>query len=178
MKSVTFVALLILSISLVASIVAGLVFISDIIYKRDQRPALIAIESKGNMIGSEAIKKDVLPLLQENAGDLWLNADAQRGAKLFRQCLICHNAQKNGPNGVGPNLYDVYKRRPASLEKFPYSKAMRNFGETHKIWDYQTLNLYLEAPKKVVVGTSMAFFGIKKARDRADLIRYLKCLPR
>ena len=33
---------------------------------------------------------------------------------------------------------------------------------------------YLEAPQKTIPGTKMAFAGLKKPQDRADVIAYLK----
>jgi len=42
------------------------------------------------------------------------------------------------------------------------------------IWDKTSLNDYLEAPKKYVKGTRMAFAGLKKQADRDNLIAYLQ----
>jgi cytochrome c len=56
------------------------------------------------------------------------------------------------------------------VEGFKYSKAMQESGLT---WDEATLDKYLTKPKDVVPKTKMAFAGIKKADQRADVIAYL-----
>jgi cytochrome c len=45
-----------------------------------------------------------------------------------------------------------------------------------KVWDYDTLNVYLENPKGVVPGTKMIFPGAKAEEDRANVIAYLRTL--
>ena len=42
------------------------------------------------------------------------------------------------------------------------------------VWDEETLDAYLKAPKKYVKGTRMAFTGLKKDEDRANVIEYIK----
>lgn len=42
------------------------------------------------------------------------------------------------------------------------------------IWNEETLDVYLENPKRYIPGTKMLFNGIKKKSERADLIAYLK----
>lgn len=42
------------------------------------------------------------------------------------------------------------------------------------IWGEGTLFEYLENPKKYIPGTKMAFAGLKKPQERADVIAFLK----
>ena len=42
------------------------------------------------------------------------------------------------------------------------------------MWGENTLYDYLLNPKKYIPGTKMVFAGLKKPKDRADLIAYLK----
>src|SRR6185503_4621979 len=34
-------------------------------------------------------------------------ADPAKGQQVFNKCMACHNADKGGPNQLGPNLWDV-----------------------------------------------------------------------
>ena len=47
------------------------------------------------------------------------------------------------------------------------------YGED-KVWSEELLDAYLENPKGVVKGTRMAFRGLKKPEQRADVIAYLR----
>jgi cytochrome c len=96
--------------------------------------------------------------------------DAEKGKKVFNQCRACHVTTK-GMNRVGPSLHAVVGRESGTVEKFKYSKANLSSDVT---WDEATLFKYLEAPMKFMPGTKMAFAGLKKPQDRADVIAYLK----
>ena len=98
--------------------------------------------------------------------------DAANGEKVFRKCKACH-AVEAGKNKVGPSLHNIINQPVAAVEKYKYSKAMIAYGEGGAVWDEATLGAYLEAPRKAVKGTKMAFAGLKKPGDRADVIAYL-----
>lgn len=96
--------------------------------------------------------------------------DAAAGEKVFRKCKACHTLEA-GKNKVGPSLHGLFGRKAGSVEGFKYSDAMKESGIT---WDAETLNQYLTKPKDMVPGTRMAFPGLKKEEDRANLIAYLQ----
>lgn len=96
--------------------------------------------------------------------------DAVKGEKVFKKCKACHYVVKE-KNKTGPHLVAVLGRAAGSLEEYKYSKAMKASG---LVWDEETLAAYLKAPKKYVTGTKMAFAGLKKDKDVADVIAYLK----
>lgn len=99
-----------------------------------------------------------------------LTGDVASGEKVFTQCKTCHVAEK-GVNRVGPSLWGVVGRHSGSIEGFRYSPANKNSGI---VWSEEELFKYLEAPQKTIPGTYMAFAGLKKPQDRADVIAYLK----
>lgn len=99
--------------------------------------------------------------------------DAVKGKRVFAKCRACHKVDA-GKHGVGPSLHGVVDRAVASAEGFKkYSKAMKAYGEG-KVWSEDLLDAYLENPKGVVKGTRMAFGGLKKPAQRADVIAYLR----
>jgi cytochrome c len=99
-----------------------------------------------------------------------LTGDAAAGEKTFAQCKACHQVAP-GKNGVGPSLAGIVGRTAGQVAGFNYSAANKNSGVT---WAEETLFEYLEAPQKFMPGTKMAFAGLKKPQDRANVIAYLK----
>ena len=100
--------------------------------------------------------------------------DAAKGEKVFKRCKACHYVDKD-INKTGPTLLNVMGRTAGSLENYKkYSKAMIAAGEGGLVWDDASLTEYLRKPKAYIKGTKMAFAGLKKDSQLADVIAYLK----
>ena len=107
--------------------------------------------------------------------------DAKKGKKVFAKCKACHKVAA-GKRGVGPNLNGVIGRTAGTLAKFKYSKDMKAAGVKGLVWTEENLFKYLANPKPYVgsfIGkkkakTRMVFKGLKKPKDRENLIAYLK----
>lgn len=102
--------------------------------------------------------------------------DTEAGKVVFKKCVACHAADTT-TNKVGPHLGDLIGRTAGTVEGYTYSKAMKDAGAAGLVWDEAHLTEYLVAPKAKVPGTKMAFAGIKKPDELANLVAYLKTLP-
>jgi cytochrome c len=101
------------------------------------------------------------------------DGDATKGKAVFARCAICHNVEKDGGNGVGPNLFGIVGRKSATAEGFNYSAAMKAANLT---WTDENLAKYIAGPAKMVPGNKMAFGGIAQKSQIADVIAYLHTL--
>ena len=99
--------------------------------------------------------------------------DAAAGKNVFKKCAACHFYNKE-KNRVGPHLVGIFDRKAGAVDKFKYSKALKKLAEGGLIWDEGNLDKYLEAPRKFIKRGKMAFAGLKKPKDRADVIAFLK----
>jgi cytochrome c len=99
--------------------------------------------------------------------------DAAAGEKVFAKCKACHVADAD-TNKIGPTLKGVVGRTAGTHEGFKYSKAMVEAGQGGLVWDDAALKTYLHDPKGTVKGTKMAFVGLKKDDEIANVIAYLK----
>lgn len=98
--------------------------------------------------------------------------DPTAGEKVFKKCKACHVVDKE-KNRLGPHLIGLFGRTSGTVEGFAskYSKAMK---EAAIVWDEATLDEYLADPKGYIPKNKMAFRGLPKEDDRANVIAYLK----
>lgn len=115
--------------------------------------------------GGAVKEKEVIKI-----GQLMAAASAERGQKVAKKCLACHTFDKGGANKVGPNLWGVLGNQMAQNAGFAYSPALSGMSQG---WDYNNLYAFLNNPKKFMKGTKMAFVGLRKPQDIADMIAYM-----
>ena len=96
--------------------------------------------------------------------------DAAAGEKVFLKCKVCHQVGEGAKNGVGPSLNGLFGRKSGTVEGYSYSDANKNSG---KVWTQQAMFDYLENPRAAIPGTIMAFAGLRKPEDRANVIAYI-----
>ena len=125
--------------------------------------------------GTPAVPAPVaLPAFKpEEVAQAAATANAQAGAAIFKKCVTCHTAEKDGPNKVGPGLWGVVGRPKASHGGFTYSDAMKAKGGN---WTLEDLAAFAHKPKEFVPGTKMMFPGIAEPADLSDLLAYLNTL--
>jgi cytochrome c len=99
--------------------------------------------------------------------------DPARGSRVFEQCAACHSVVP-GEHMTGPSLAKVWNQKAASAGGFSrYSEALKR---ANVVWSEATLDAWLVKPERLLPGTSMTFPGIKEAKDRQDVIAYLKAV--
>lgn len=101
--------------------------------------------------------------------EVYAAADAGAGERLWRQCQACHKLEDDA-NGVGPYLHGVVDRPKHEADGYAYSDALLSQDGQ---WSPENLSEFLENPKDYAPGTKMAYRGMSKVEDRANLIAYL-----
>lgn len=117
---------------------------------------------------AEAMASPVLAMVGEMS--------VEDGMKVAKKCAACHSFDEGGKNKVGPPLWGILNRTAGAGDTFKYSDAMKAFGENGGSWDYAALDGFLANPKGFVPNTKMSFAGLKKDKDRAAILAYLRTL--
>ncbi len=98
-------------------------------------------------------------------------AKLSEGERLWFQCRACHTLKAKEPHKLGPNLHGFMNVRAGSRRGFRYSKALKN---TKLVWNYKNLDKWIERPNSVISGHRMVYSGMRDARKRAVLIKFMK----
>jgi cytochrome c len=143
------------------------VLTADLLYQ-PKKIAKRGFQIEVSVDGKPVVKKEEKPV---DLAALMKVADVTRGAKIFKKCASCHTIGKGEAARVGPNLFGIIGRARASFSGFAYSDAMKKKGGA---WDKDSINQFITKPKDFIAGTKMAFPGLKKPQDRADVILFLE----
>lgn len=152
--------------------------------------AMVIPFATGFLYGEEDLAEDVYVIAAEEpgagaapvaeepkgpaeVGPLLASADVEAGLKLAKRCTACHAFEDGGPNKTGPALWNIVNAPKGGIDGYKYSDALAGFGGN---WGYEELNQFLYNPKAYVKGTKMAFKGLNKDKDRANMIAYLRSL--
>lgn len=157
LASILFVAIIMLSISVVV----------DSLYQPSittQRGFQVEISTGSD---GEKVKEEL------DIPTLLANANIEKGKVVAKKCIACHTFNKGDRNKVGPNLWGIVGSKHAHLDDFNYSKAMSSHVG---VWGYDELFHFLKRPQGYIAGTKMAFAGISKPEQIADIIIYLRSM--
>jgi cytochrome c len=105
---------------------------------------------------------------------LLADADPDRGQAAARACAACHTFDQGGAHRIGPNLWDIVGQPLAHFDNYAYSDAMQ--ARSDETWTYEALNEFIANPRGFLPGTKMAYAGMRRDDQRADLIAYLRTL--
>jgi cytochrome c len=145
-------------VGLGSSIVAGELFHSERPEKMGYPIEGVAQEGEGGAAAEQPIEVYLA------------SADPVKGAETFKKCAACHNADKGGPNQLGPNLWGVLGEPVGVGHGFAFSDALAKKGGT---WNWDNLAQWLTSPKAFAPGTKMTFAGLGNPQDRANVIAFL-----
>ena len=97
--------------------------------------------------------------------------DAALGKALYQtRCTACHALDFNG---IGPAHRGVFGRQAGKVANYNYSAGLKAAG---LLWSEANLDLWLTDPEKTAPGQKMGL-NVPEAKERSDLIAYLKQIP-
>ena len=162
---------ILVSIFFAVILVLGINKVADIIYHvENPEKSAYQVTNVTTTVSTTSAETGSASSESENIMALFASTSAADGAKVFKKCLSCHSIEKGKPNKLGPNIFGVLNRKAGSVSGYKYSKAMLAYG---KIWSFEEMNSFLTKPKDWIKGTKMSFIGLRSAKDRAAVIRYM-----
>lgn len=94
-------------------------------------------------------------------------ADAD-GTKLFkRKCATCHSFEKHG---LGPSLEGIIGRKAGGTDYAKY-KGLKG---ADFVWDENKIDEWIKNPKKFIGKKTSMSGKIKKEKDRAAILEFIK----
>ncbi|PUB18926.1 c-type cytochrome [Yoonia sediminilitoris] len=115
-----------------------------------------------------------LVLLAGTTAQAEQGGDAARGEELFNQCSGCHQVGQGAVDRIGPHLNFIFDRAAATADGYRYSASLKRAADGGLVWNYETLDAFLENPRAIASRTRMSFRGIDDQQDRDDLLAYLR----
>jgi cytochrome c len=152
-------------------LVFGLNALAGIVYHAEapERPGMVVEIAEIAPAVDEAPEEEA-----PSIAELLAMADADRGQAAARACQACHTFDQGGPHRVGPNLWDIVGQPIAHHDDYSYSDALQAMsGDT---WTYEALDGFIRNPRGFAPGTKMAYGGMQRDDQRADLLAYLRSL--
>merc|ERR1712154_147238 len=111
----------------------------------------------------------------------WLKQIGFDEAFNYKKVGVVESLSKAAPKGVDCYFDNVGGEMTAGVLSLMNTRgrvavcgAISHYNDKGVIWGQDTLDIYLTNPKKYIPGTKMVFAGLKKKKDRADLIAYLQ----
>ena len=133
------------------------------------KPALAVSDEAPQTAAATAPAQELPPIGPKLAG-----ANVEAGKAIFqKQCFTCHTVDKGGANQLGPNLWGVLGEPIGKGHGYPFSEALAGKGGD---WSYEDIDHMIFKPTAYVKGTKMAFAGLPKEQERADVIAYLRTM--
>ena len=155
-------------------IAMGSGFVAELIYHPTTlaNPVYAAVDPDAEAASEADGSTEEVPAL--SLSEQLATADPAAGEKLAKRCKACHSFDNGGPQKVGPNLWDIVNRPIGTVGGFSYSAGMAALS--NEAWDYQHLADFLANPKGMIQDTKMAFNGLRKPQQVADMLAYLRSL--
>lgn len=108
------------------------------------------------------------------AANAEVGGDVENGQSLFQQCSGCHEVGQGARDRIGPHLNNIFDRPAGAAEGYRYSAGFQRAADGGLVWTYETLDDFIEDPRRLVSRTRMSFRGLRDQQERDDLLAYLR----